>query len=833
MKKDLDHIIFVGFVDPTSTEDGEKTITKIMNVTGVKRENISFFYKEKYSPQDIIRNSFVPDKSQKFNFRIGNSLCIASSSIGTQRLTIEMLKKVDIDVRTGYQHIDISALNESELKSWLETGQYTKISEADDSEESAEDILNDILGDFDGGDEDSLLDGLLGEDDSSSQDAYHGDDTGTPGATLTPEPTPEPESAPESIPQSETAPQSTAETTPEPEPTPHPSTKQEPTPPPAPQTEPSPQPTPSPTPGTVSTSTPAPTEDETIYDAEIVSDEEASLRTNAGTIRERSSMGTSFDDLLGSLNSTGDGSVSSSSRYSADNPPISPKDMGVSVPGLSDDTQGEPRHGNSEDTSRYNDLSNERFDAPEATLRDTEEYRRENNIDSTMGQDDSMDYVNQAMKKRKEAVERQKRQQQQERAEIDRENRESGSSLANLQNMVGSKKEADRIDKQDDETAKMYSEGRDRSENAFRPDGTRKNYREYLSESQQREQFVDEKIREDFGNVESLIGKGEVHSDGEDNAYVAKGKGRIILSTAGKGGVGKTLVSIGMASALSLAKAAEARDNPGYKPNRVWLIESDYNSPKLAATFHTGKRHVGNLAALLDKDATASIGNDEVRQCIEDNAVRDKETGMMVLACPPLSVGLSSPSIPMAILMAIRYASQQGDDVIVDHGNLTVGEYSSLDKILARKTAHRVVVVGNMACIDQTQTALDVLCKTTPGSAEKGRNPHSVSVVLNKIRENQYTIAQSKLRPFRVIATIPPIDALREENSVTGDTYLNNAPDDVRKAVYDRCGIMLTRLGYTSLQRYFVAKTSYTGRRTRGKKNVFRRIAEKLAGDKK
>lgn len=832
MKKDLDHIIFVGFVDPTSTEDGEKTITKIMNVTGVKRENISFFYKEKYSPQDIIRNSFVPDKSQKFNFRIGNSLCIASSSIGTQRLTIEMLKKVDIDVRTGYQHIDISALNESELKSWLETGRYTKISEADDSEESAEDILNDILGDFDGGDEDSLLDGLLGEDDSSSQDAYHGDDTGTPGATLTPEPTPEPESAPESVPQSETAPQSTAETTPEPEPTPHPSTKQEPTPPPAPQTEPSPQPTPSPTPGTVSTPTPAPTEDETIYDAEIVSDEEASLRTNAGTIRERSSMGTSFDDLLGSLNSTGDGSVSSSSRYSADNPPISPKDMGVSVPGLND-SQDKSRHNESEDTSGYNDLSNERFDAPESTLRDTEEYRRENNIESTMGQGDSMDYVNQAMKKRKEAVERQKRQQQQERAEIDRENRESGSSLANLQNMVGSKKEADRIDKQDDETAKMYSEGRDRSENAFRPDGTRKNYREYLSESQQREQFVDEKIREDFGNVESLIGKGEVHSDGEDNAYVAKGKGRIILSTAGKGGVGKTLVSIGMASALSLAKAAEARDNPGYKPNRVWLIESDYNSPKLAATFHTGKRHVGNLAALLDKDATASIGNDEVRQCIEDNAVRDKETGMMVLACPPLSVGLSSPSIPMAILMAIRYASQQGDDVIVDHGNLTVGEYSSLDKILARKTAHRVVVVGNMACIDQTQTALDVLCKTTPGSAEKGRNPHSVSVVLNKIRENQYTIAQSKLRPFRVIATIPPIDALREENSVTGDTYLNNAPDDVRKAVYDRCGIMLTRLGYTSLQRYFVAKTSYTGRRTRGKKNVFRRIAEKLAGDKK
>lgn len=812
MKKDLDHIIFVGFADPTTTADGEKTITKIMNVTGVKRENISFFYKEKYSPQDIIRNSFVPDKSQKFNFRIGNSLCIASSSIGTQRLTIEMLKKVDIDVRTGYQHIDISALNESELKSWLETGQYTKISEADDSEESAEDILNDILGDFDGGDEDSLLDGLLGEDDSSSQDAYHGDSASVQEA-------PQPESTPE--------PKPTPEPAPQPEPTPAPET----TPQPAPAAEPTPEPKPTPAPEP--TPTPAPTEDETIYDAEIVSDEEASLRTNAGTIRERSSMGTSFDDLLGSLNSTGDGSVSSSSRYSADNPPISPKDMGVSVPGLSDDTQGEPRHGNSEDTSGYNDLSNERFDAPEATLRDTEEYRRENNIESTMGQGDSMDYVNQAMKKRKEAVERQKRQQQQERAEIDRENRESGSSLANLQNMVGSKKEADRIDKQDDETAKMYSEGRDRSENAFRPDGTRKNYKEYLSESQQREQFVDEKIREDFGNVESLIGKGEVHSNGEDNAYVAKGKGRIILSTAGKGGVGKTLVSIGMASALSLAKAAEARDNPGYKPNRVWLIESDYNSPKLAATFHTGKRHVGNLAALLDKDATASIGNDEVRQCIEDNAVRDKETGMMVLACPPLSVGLSSPSIPMAILMAIRYASQQGDDVIVDHGNLTVGEYSSLDKILARKTAHRVVVVGNMACIDQTQTALDVLCKTTPGSAEKGRNPHSVSVVLNKIRENQYTIAQSKLRPFRVIATIPPIDALREENSVTGDTYLNNAPDDVRKAVYDRCGIMLTRLGYTSLQRYFVAKTSYTGRRTRGKKNVFRRIAEKLAGDKK
>ena len=784
----IDTLIFVGFDNPhDDPEHGDRTLTRIMNATGVEKDNIYFYSIEHSSPMEIVRGSFIMDKTQPHNYRIGDALCVASDSLKTKRKEVEKLGRIGITVHTGYQHVDLSSLSESEIVNWMESGRYVPDVESgsSDDDSSADDLLSDILGDLSeveasqsqaapvsekqGNDEDdqdvkdsqetsSVLDDIDALDDQvnshKESQSYEQNEDSEKGHEK---------------------PEDTSDTQ----------------------------------------------DEEVIYDAELVPTEEETL---TGSYKDESKQ--ELDDILSGLDNPSSASPASyeeKEEYSG----ISPEQMGV------EDPQSSQASDNDDYSSTF--YHNDKKDSSSEDLRDPEEYRKEKGIDeSSPMEEDSMEIITQMSNRRKESIRDKEKMRQRESGDG---KEEDNSPLSQLEAIVGSKKRAREMDKDDREAHKLDVQSRSRSEETMREDGKRKNYHDYLTDRGRTEQKVEENIRSQFGNTEEYSG-GVVHSEGavysesgEDNEYVTKGVGRIILCTAGKGGVGKTLVSIGMASSLSLARAYEAKENPGYTPGRTWLIESDYNSPKLAAAYGTGKKHIGNLAYLLDNSPRASLGNEEVRQCIEDNIYRDSETGVNVLACPPLSMNATSTSIPMAILMAITYASRQGDDVIVDHGNLTVGEYSSLDKILAKKTAHRVVVVGNMGCIDQTRTALDVLASSVPGSSEKPRNPHSISVVLNKSRSEQYYKAQDKLKPFRIIAIIPPIDALREENSVTGDTYLNNAPQEVKKAIYDRCGIMLTRLGFSSLQNFFVAKTSYTHTPKRGKKNIFRRLSERIAGD--
>lgn len=776
----IDTLIFVGFDNPhDDPEHGDRTITRIMNATGVEKDNIYFYSIENSSPIDIVRGSFILDKTQPHNYRIGNSLCVASDSLRTKRKEVEKLGKIGITVHTGYEHVDLSSLSESEIVNWMETGKYVPDVEdqgnSDDS--SADDLLSDILGD------------LPEEDDQSQPDSQKNSNNDTSPQQEEPSILDDIDALDEQV-SSHEKPQSSQESE-------HDKHNDE---------------------GVDNDDNTQ--EEEVIYDAELVPTQEEELTGSYKKDPEKE-----LDNILSGLDNPSAASPVSSNQeeYSG----ISPEQMGVENP---QSTQSS--HSN-DYSSTFNHDDNKSSSSPE--LRDPEEYRKEKGIEeSSPMEEDSMEIIDQMSKRRKESI---KDKEKLRRKESEVEEEKDNSPLSQLEAIVGSKKRAREMEEDDREANRLDVQSRSRSEETMREDGTRKNYHDYLSDRGRTEQKVEENIRSQFGNTEEYSG-GAVHAEGrvypeggKDNEYITKGVGRIILCTAGKGGVGKTLVSIGMASSLSLARAYEAKANPGYTPGRTWLIESDYNSPKLAAAYGTGKKHIGNLAYLLDNSPRASLGNEEVRQCIEDNIYRDSETGVNVLACPPLSMNATSTSIPMAILMAISYASRQGDDVIVDHGNLTVGEYSSLDKILAKKTAHRVVVVGNMGCIDQTRTALDVLSASVPGSSEKQRNPQSISVVLNKSRSEQYTVAQDKLKPFRIIATIPPIDALREENSVTGDTYINNAPQEVKKAIYDRCGIMLTRLGFSSLQNFFVAKTSYTHTPKKGKKNIFRRISEKIAGD--
>ena len=813
--KSYDTVIFVGLDIPEDETQRDRVIQKVMNVTGVKKNKIFFYDKNTTHPASIVRGSYIRDKSQNSGYRIDETLCIASESIGAKRLSLEKLSHVGIAANTGYQDVDLLDMTESEILEWIETGRYTPHGDGSSGgeEESIDDFMSDLFGDTlgdsdDDGDTDEK-ESPKSEDDpvenndndvSESQQEekegspgqHHTEVDGTPSAS---QQVPEPEDDTEDDIEDD-MPEEAVDVVDD-----------------------------------IIGGTPVDVVDDKshitadepqdepqgeVFEAEIVTEdtEEYKLNNPAKSYHDdhrddpvaadENEDDTSLDDILGNLTSDDD-------SYTP-----------MRAPSRDDDSR--IQHSSEEDN--LSDLKNlYDSDLPEHKGsnidEDVERYKRDNNVSEYEVGNGDTEYIDKIMEERKAAEKRKEKQRQEKQKDAS-----SGDVgyLAQLQSMAGNNTSvAKDIEDEDRKHRVEQNSSEALSENTKRSDGKTKNYREYLGSDDYKNQVIDENIRGSFGNLDNYS---QVHERGEDMNYVAKGKGRIILCTAGKGGVGKTLVSIGMASALSLARAYEERNTPGYSSSRTWLIESDYNSPKLAAAYGTGKKHLGNLARMLDEKST--ITNSDVREFIENNVYRDPDTGVNVLACPPLSIGVSSPSIPMAIFHAIKYASNNGDDVIVDHGNLTVGEYSSLDKILASKTAHRVVVVGNMGCIDQTQTALDILTSRRPGSSVRPRNAQSVSVVLNKALEAQVYTAQESLKPFKIIAFIPPIDALREEYSDTGNTYLVNAPSDVKEAVYHRCGAMLTHLGYSSLQNYFVAKSSYNAPRKKGRRSPLKRIADRF-----
>ena len=129
----LDNLILIGFKDPHDTD----SFRMLMDIANVPVNNIFFIEDEKPIP-DIIRENFIPDKSQKYNFILGNTLCIVSDSVDpTYRKKVERLRKMEIPVKSGYQNIDLSELNELEMTDWFNNGHYNPIKQDSEQEESS------------------------------------------------------------------------------------------------------------------------------------------------------------------------------------------------------------------------------------------------------------------------------------------------------------------------------------------------------------------------------------------------------------------------------------------------------------------------------------------------------------------------------------------------------------------------------------------------------------------------------------------------------------------------------------------------------------------------
>lgn len=370
----------------------------------------------------------------------------------------------------------------------------------------------------------------------------------------------------------------------------------------------------------------------------------------------------------------------------------------------------------------------------------------------------------------------------------------------------------------------MRNHATDVLEDEYKTNGKKKTYKDYLTPEASREQDVVEKANKNFGPKLS-------------GGYSKVSGGKVFLVTAGKGGVGKTLVSSGLASALALSKAKDVESGKNTRLNNTWLIESDYTASQMAIAYNTGSKHLGHLADYLanKKKNSAESDSNVIRSLIEENVVVDKDTGLRILACPTIvddDVKLSQ--IPLAILLAIQYASERGDDVVVDHGNLTRAEYSDFDKVLSTTLANYVIIVTNAGAgsVSNTWSIASMLTKhSNKDSTMKKLQPNQVSIVFNKVTEEQKDIVAHQLVPYDVGITIPPINELREENSPDGDVSLKNMPDNVKKAIIRRCGLLLVRkLGYSQYSRYFSTKNNPQARPTVRKKNVsfFQRMADRM-----
>lgn len=797
-REKLDKLILIGFKAPSDDDVRAANITdrfiresaNIDDINAMEGDDKLIFYDglnkpiskdndSPLTPEGIVRNSFIRDDSQRTGYRIGNSQCIISESVpDNERLKIDRLTKVGITVRSGFANVDFSRMSQTQIEEWFETGEYHEPKEDDEKDLSGQDLVDDLLGYSEDEEEssDNVMDILNSQLSDNEEDSDNdSQEEVNPYAEVE-----DFEDSPVSKYDSEENKKSSTENT-----------------------------------SSIS-------EEHNPY-AEVPDEDFVSSNKEDESFNENSSRkeklsnntdsvfdgvdNTDYEEMIGGT-SLGDNTKNSSYNGSGDSEEYSSllgnqteinNDEPVSIESSGDD------YGLEESLSSY--------DTPEFSPREDSRSRPTGKPVSS----DSTELIDEFREDRRKAKERERS----EFAKAREATKLRQQKIAEQARKGSTETRASNIDKQ------ISSE----MESDYNSEGKRKTYNEYLPREASREQGVREGIVGKFGNAPKQDMSSDNYDRQEGMSFVGGNTGRATLVTAGKGGVGKTLFTCASASALSLARAKEREQNPGARAKRVWLIESDYQSPKLRQVYKTRDKHLGNVAEVISSEGKRMPDRDKTIRAIEDNVFTDEETGVNILACPPVNRASSSTdSVPYAIVSAIRYAIDNGGDVFIDHGQLTSGNYNELDSLLAFDMANRVVLVANMSCLNETQATLDLLSGVKPGGLGQQKSPSTVTVMLNSATDEQYLVAQDRIRPYKIMGKLPRIPALAPENSMTGDTYFTNASLDVRKEVIVRVGMMLKNVGFNDLSRYFYENPEMKQtREVKQKRPWFQRITDRFS----
>lgn len=839
MSDSLDKIIFVGFKKPDlGSTAGNTALTRLMDITEVSIKNIVFEEKDT-DIMSIVKNNFNKDPSSKktAGYKIGNAVCIGSEKLSLEyQHSLNRLKNLGITMRMGYDDVDITELSEIELNKWFKSGKYIK--EINSSDNSNDTEANNV---------DDILDLLLDEKESTQEVQESVDNSAEQGninkieenTVNTPVGVSEEDnyvntSNNENINiQSEVAPENDRLTS-------SINYKQE----------------------NINGNN---IEQEDNVLEQINSFEEIS--NNNEVVNKDDDL----DDIISMFNEVEDTQTTNDTlnldEAQEESQPATRTDISEPIqevpvvqnvkqeeipPAVQDDTMGHvkvaeqkddlsdlgiPKQVNSsatEPSTVSNNVTEEEtvddmlsYLTDDATYTSTSESTSlistpEQSIDSSVIEDNNeppTDFVNAQYNERKneDVAERMRRER-----DIKRQKEELARAMGREESF-GTSLNRENAHDMIDSSSVMHNSVNSAMEDTYNDDGSVKTYKDHLNDKQRVEQEVVESSNKNFGFDLT-------------NAHLSKvSGGRIFLVTAGKGGVGKSLISSGLAAALSLSKAKDLESKTASRASNTWLIEADYTAPQMAVAYKTGDKHIGHLADYLASDRRNDARKDSmiIKQIIEENVYKDDDTGLNVLACPPIvdsSVKLSQ--IPLAILLAIKYANDKGDDVIIDHGNLTRAEYSDFDKVISTELANYVIIVTSATSYTTAWSVAKMLTTRTQGSTLRILNHNQVSIVLNKVTNEQFEFLEKELAPYDIGMLMPPINALREENARDGDVSLGNMPINVKRAIVNRCGLMLVnKLGYTQYDRYFSVKNKPGSRPTTKRKNVniFQRIADRFA----
>lgn len=863
MAESLYKVLFVGFPEPDrASERGNVTIQRLMDITGVPGKNIIFLLHEVdentlIKPHDIITENFNYDASQKETggYNIGFSVCVSADTLSsTQESKLRTLSGIPgMFIRTGYRHVDLDTLTETQLNEWFNTGNFTETVEPQKEQKNndsstAEDILNNVISggtttnpitieqphdvtpqaktmkniaedddvtpydvpisDSDEDDGDDIISQIVGMSDETEDDTYAhtspdaSEDTDDIDDILNLFSNSGEDAAPDTVP-------SVGEDT-----TTHEDatgddgddilsmlygdddtggeTGQE-----------NIESTPDASTIGYDTHTPNNSSDATGTGSTLVSDDTPDIRSSSP--HRDSGNGEKTVDSSGDSFADRQASIEEMIRKAREAKEDAEKNQNV---GSNENKAVDNDHGDSFPPTSQNQSSD--------TGSTSYTGAQPEMVPESPEQDDYVptgDYIGAAYEQRKGESQKEKiirgREEKRKREEERRAGKShevSGLDTGNQGDIL------DRISQLSEKTSNAVS-------GSYHDDGTPRTYKDYLSPTQVTEQNVIEKGNRDFGTQ-------------LNNAHMSRSSGgKIIMVTSGKGGVGKTMVAAGLASSIALSKAKDMATGRVNRTSNTWLIESDYTSPQMSVAFRTGDKHLGHLADhLADRNRThKATDSAAIRQLIEENIHIDKETGLRVIACPTIvNSNVDVEHIPLAILMAVQYANSLGDDVIIDHGNLTRAEYSDLDKVLATELAHYVLIVTTAG---SSTTAWSVAKMLTQGAGSSIRKLRleQVMIVLNKVTRQQADFVSQSLRPYIIGMTIPPINALREENTRDGDVSLHSMPVNVQKAIINRCGLMLVnKLGYAQYGRYFSTK-NIVGSRPQSKKPKNKTFFQKVA----
>lgn len=307
-------------------------------------------------------------------------------------------------------------------------------------------------------------------------------------------------------------------------------------------------------------------------------------------------------------------------------------------------------------------------------------------------------------------------------------------------------------------------------------------------------------------------------------------KGRIILFTAPKGGVAKSTLAWSAWAGLAQARVKAGNNDAG-----TWLIETDYNSPKLKYVYSDIRdgHDLGGLARMLmdaNEKTHTSITMSDIMEAITNRfSYFDAKWGGRVIVAPIGASDIPEKYFRSAILIATRAISGQGGAIILDGGIFDLRSGTDVEVKLAYDMADHVVLAATPDTAGPVKTLASVLTSSSASVPTHYRplQKSQIHVVVSQAtRDVADTLVNDYFPPINVDTIVPQIIDLLPGHGVFKDgvSHIAFESQDVQTAVIRRVGLLLVACGFTDYEKYFSASGTASKPQSARKTGLLERI---------